>query len=362
MASSHHSIMTAKLQNDLFLRACRCEPTPRTPVWIMRQAGRYLPEYRVVRDKYDFLTMVRTPELVAEVTLQPIDIIGVDAAILFSDIMTIPEAMGMHLEMVESRGPVLHDPIRTAAQVDRLGAPDTGDELKYVIDGVRACKQALADRAPLIGFSGSPWTLFVYMVEGSGSKNFVHAKSMVYRDPALAHRLLEKIADVVGEYLVAQAEAGADALQVFDTWGGILTPSDYREFSLAYMARIVERVRACGVPVILFSKDCMHSAAEIAAAGGDVVGVDWRAELASVRRAVDDRVALQGNLDPTVLFSTPGRVRRGVSGVLAAYGQGHGHIFNLGHGILPETPVENVLELVRSVAELSPAYHTSEVS
>lgn len=349
--------MTRSLKNDLFLRACRREATPRTPVWMMRQAGRYLPEYRSVRDRHDFLTMVRTPELAAEVTLQPIDIFGFDAAILFSDIMTIPEAMGMHLEMVESRGPVLHDPVRTSARVDALGSPDPEDELRYVIDGVRACREAIGDRVPLIGFSGSPWTLFVYMVEGSGSKNFVHAKSMMYREPALARRLLDKISDAVADYLTAQARAGADALQIFDTWGGILTPSDYREFSLSYMARIAERLRPLGVPVILFSKDCMHSAEAIAAAGGDVVGVDWRADIGDVRRRVGNAVALQGNMDPTILFSTPERVRRGVADVLGSYGDGPGHIFNLGHGVLPETPVENVRAFVDAVAEESPRYH-----
>jgi uroporphyrinogen decarboxylase len=265
--------------------------------------------------------------------------------------------MGMHLEMVESRGPVLHDPIRDPAAVDALASPDPNDELGYVMDAVRSCKDALGDRVPLIGFSGSPWTLFTYMVEGSGSKNFVHAKSMVYRDPQLAHRLLDKIAGVVADYLAAQAEAGANALQIFDTWGGILTPSDYREFSLAYMARIAERLRPLGLPVILFSKDCMHSAADIAAAGADVVGVDWRTDIGAVRRAVEGRVALQGNLDPTILFSSPERVRRGVADVLASYGEGHGHIFNLGHGILPETPVENVRAFVQAVAEKSPGYH-----
>lgn len=328
----------------------------------MRQAGRYLPEYRAVRDRHDFLTMVRTPELAAEVTLQPIDIFGFDAAILFSDIMTVPEAMGMHLEMVEGVGPVLGDPIRTAAQVDALATPDPNDRdaLRYVMDGVRACRDALAGRVPLIGFSGSPWTLFAYMVEGSGSKSFVQAKSMVYRDPSLAHRLLDKITGVVIDYLCAQVEAGAHAVQVFDTWGGILTQDDYREFSLAYMARIAERVRALGVPVILFSKDCSHSARAIAAAGADVVGVDWRADLGAVKREVGETAALQGNLDPVVLFSTPERVAAGVEDVLARYGHGSGHIFNLGHGILPEAPVENVHAMVRAVAEKSPKYHEEQ--
>jgi uroporphyrinogen decarboxylase len=209
----------------------------------------------------------------------------------------------------------------------------------------------------LIGFSGSPWTLFTYMVEGSGSKTFVHAKTMVYRDPRLAHRLLGRIADVVTDYLAAQAEAGADALQIFDTWGGLLPPKLYREFSLAYMAQIAGKLRRLGAPVILFSKDCMHSAEDIAAAGGDVVGVDWRTDLGEVRRRVGGRVALQGNMDPTVLFSSPQRVRSAVEDVLASYGDGPGHIFNLGHGVLPDTPVENVLAFVEAVADASPKYH-----
>lgn len=349
--------MAVRPKNDLFLRACRREPVPRTPVWIMRQAGRYLPEYRAVRDRYDFLTMVKTPELAAEVTVQPVELIGVDAAILFSDIMTVPEAMGMHLEMVENRGPVLSDPIRTAAAIDALAVPDPADELRYVTDAVAATRAALDGRVPLIGFSGSPWTLFAYMVEGSGSKNFVHAKTMAYREPELAHRLLAKIAGAVGDYLVAQVEAGADAVQVFDTWGGILTPGDYAEFSLQYMGRIVERLRPCGVPIILFSKDCSHSADAIAATGCDVVGVDWRADIGAVRNAVADRAALQGNLDPVLLFATPERIREGVADVLTRFGKGGGHVFNLGHGILPQTPVDNVRALIRAVAEVSPRFH-----
>jgi len=352
--------MPSSVQNDLFLRACRREPTPRTPVWIMRQAGRYLPEYRAVRGRHDFRTMVPTPERAAEVTVQPVDLIGVDAAILFSDIMTIPEAMGMSLEMVESRGPVLGDPIRSAAQVEALAVPDPADELGYVLDAIRVTRASLGGRGPLIGFSGSPWTLFTYMVEGSGSRNFVHAKTMVYREPQLARRLLGKITRAVGDYLIAQAEAGADAVQIFDTWGGILTPADYKEFSLEYMAHIVERLRPYDLPIILFSKDCSYAAADIAAAGCDVVGVDWGADIGVVREAVGDSVALQGNLDPVLLFSTPDRIRDGVIDVLekaATLGSGDGHVFNLGHGILPETPVANVRALVQAVAEESPRYH-----
>jgi uroporphyrinogen decarboxylase len=330
----------------------------------MRQAGRYLPEYRAVRDRYDFLTMVKTPELAAEVTVQPVDLIGVDAAILFSDIMTIPEAMGMSLEMVEGKGPVLGDPVRTASAVESLAVPDPSVELRYVLDAIRITQGELDGRVPLIGFSGSPWTLFTYMVEGSGSKNFVYAKTMVYREPQLARRLLSKITRAVGDYLIAQAEAGADALQIFDTWGGILTPGDYGEFSLDYMAHIVERLRPYDVPIIVFSKDCAYAAADVAAAGCDVVGVDWTADIGAVRETVGDGAALQGNLDPVLLFASPERIREGVVDVLARVarsGNGDAHVFNLGHGILPETPVDNVRALVRAVAEESPRYHeTSE--
>lgn len=349
--------MSNDLKNDLFLRACRREPVPRTPAWIMRQAGRYLPEYRAVRDKHDFLTMVKTPELAAEVTIQPIDIIGTDAAILFSDIMTVPEAMGMGLEMVEGRGPVLANPVRDAAGVDALIDPDPIGDLGYVMDAIRVTKKELDGRVPLIGFSGSPWTLFAYMVEGSGSKNFRYAKSLVYNDPVLARRLLDRIAAAVTNYLLAQIDAGVNAVQIFDTWGGILTPEDYREFSLGPIASIVEQLRPRGVPVIVFSKDCSHSYEQIAATGCDVVGVDWRAELSQARARVGDKVALQGNLDPTVLFAGRDKVRAAVADVLAKFGKGEGHIFNLGHGILPETPVENVHELVRALAEESRQYH-----
>jgi uroporphyrinogen decarboxylase len=338
------------VQNDLFLRACRRQSVSRTPVWMMRQAGRYLPEYRAVRERYDFLTMCKTPDVVADVTVQPVDLVGVDAAILFSDIMVIPEAMGMDLEMVESRGPVLHDPIRSDADIERLRTPDPTDHLGYVLDGIRATNSLLAGRVPLIGFSGSPWTLFVYMVEGSGSKNYRYPKSMIYNEPAMARRLLDRITDAVADYMLAQIDAGVHAVQIFDTWGGILPPPEYREFSLPYIRTLVERLSGAGVPVIAFSKDCSHSLEAIADTGADVVGIDWRTDLGEARRRVGDRVALQGNLDPVTLFASREEVTKRVHSVLDSFGEGDGHIFNLGHGILPETPVENAKAVIEAVA------------
>jgi len=351
--------MSEPLENDLFIRACRRESVERTPIWVMRQAGRYLPEYRAIRDRHDFLTMVKTPELAAEVTVQPVDLIGTDAAILFSDIMTVPEAMGMDLEMVEKRGPVLHDPIRSISDARRLKAPDPETDLGYVMGAIRETRARLNGRVPLIGFSGSPWTLFVYMVEGSGSKAFQHPKAMIYGEPAAARELLDRIASAVGDYLLAQIAAGVDAVQLFDTWGGILPPAEYREFSLESMRRIIERLKPAGVPIIVFSKDCAHSLEHIARSGADVIGIDWRTDLADAKRRVGDSVALQGNLDPAVLFATPEVVSERVRGVLDAFGPGDGHIFNLGHGVFPTTPVENMRALVSAVSKHSTRDHAS---
>jgi len=349
--------MTPPLQNDLFLRACRREPVPRTPVWFMRQAGRYLPEYRAVRAEHDFLTMVRTPELAAAVTVQPVEILGVDAAILFSDIMVVPEAMGMTLHMVEGTGPVLPEPIRTRAQIDALPQPDPESALRYVMDAIRQTRAQLDGRVPLIGFSGSPWTLAAYMVEGRGSKTFRYAKAMVFGEREDAHALLSRVADAVGDYLLAQARAGAQALQIFDTWGGLLPPPEFAEFSLAYIARVVSRLRETDVPIIVFCKDCAHALEAIADTGCDVVGIDWGTDLADARRRVGSRCALQGNLDPAVLFAAPEEVRRRATDVLERFGRGEGHIFNLGHGILPETPVAGVRAMLAAVGEESPRYH-----
>lgn len=331
--------------------------TERTPIWIMRQAGRYLPEYRAIREKYDFLTSCKTPELVAEITIQPIDIVGTDAAILFSDILVIPEAMGMHLELIESKGPVFSDPIKSSEMIEKLETGEMLGRLEYVMNAVRLTKERLNGRVPLIGFSGSPWTLATYMVEGKGSKNFDVVKSFIYNEPAAAHRLLELLADSVTEYLKAKIAAGCEAVQIFDTWAGILSPHDFEEFSLRYIRRICEGLDGCGVPVIVFSKG-VGSYSALAELPCDVLGVDWAKNIGDVRREIDSRKALQGNMDPTVLFAPKEKIRTEVARVLDSYGDGTGHIFNLGHGILPKTPVENVQYLVECVRELSANHHS----
>lgn len=345
------------ISNDLFLRACKRQPVERTPVWMMRQAGRYLPEYRAVRAKSDFLTMCKTPELATEVTLQPVNLIGVDAAIIFSDILVIPEAMGMRLEMVESRGPQLHDPIRTREQVEAIKVVDPEKKLKYVMDALGMTKRHLGGRVPLIGFSGSPWTLASYMIEGSGSKEFKHAKRMMLDDPGTMGVLLDKLADSVRLYLEAQLAAGADAVQIFDTWGGILAPDQYRKFSLDYLFKIVSTMQRNGAPVIVFSKGANHALKEIAAIGADVVGVDWTVDMADVRAQIGDRVAIQGNLDPAALYSSPESIRREVKSILKKFGKGTGHVFNLGHGIYPDVPVDHAKAFINAVKEESPAFH-----
>lgn len=327
----------------------------------MRQAGRYLPEYRAVRAKADFLTLCKTPELAAEVTAQPVELIGVDAAIIFSDILVIPEAMGMELIVEEGKGgPRFPKPIRSVEDIDSLRAIDPNKELRYVMDAIRVSKQRLRDEVPLIGFSGSPWTLATYMVEGKGSKNFRHVKEMIFSHPQHAHKLLQRLAHSVAEYLSAQVDAGADVVQIFDTWGGILAQEEFDEFSLRYIQQIVELVKKKHVPVIVFCKDCGHSLKKIADIGADVVGLDWTTDIGKARNAVGKKVALQGNLDPTILFSTPGRIERGVRSILQKYGNGAGHIFNLGHGILPDTPVENVKAFINAVKSFSVQYHVKE--
>jgi uroporphyrinogen decarboxylase len=345
------------LSNDsLFIRACKRQETERTPVWIMRQAGRYLPEYRAIRQKHDFLTMCKTPELASEVTVQPIDIIGTDAAILFSDILVIPEAMGMHLEIVESKGPVFDDPVRDAKAIENLQTEGVVERLRYVFEAVKVTKEKLAGRVPLIGFSGSPWTLATYMVEGRGSKSFDVVKSFIYNEPSAAHKLLQILADCVVEYLNAKIEAGCDAVQIFDTWGGILSPSDFEEFSLKYIRYICENLKTAGAPVIVFAKG-VSSYKKLAELECDSLGVDWSKELGAVRREIDGTKALQGNLDPTVLFAPKEKIREETERVLESYGKGAGHVFNLGHGILPKTPVENTKYFVQCVKELSIKYH-----
>ncbi len=346
-----------KLQNDLFLKACKRLPVERTPVWIMRQAGRYLPEYRAVRAKADFLTMCKTPELAAEVTIQPVDIIGVDAAIIFSDILVIPEAMGMHLEMHEGKGPIFHKPIRNEEDIKQLSQIDPTQELKYVLDAIKLTKKELNSRVPLIGFSGSPWTLLTYMVEGRGSKNFAEVKKLIYNNPKLAHSLLNKLADTIADYLTAKIEAGCNAVQIFDTWGGILSQKDFLEFSLPYVQKIIANLKRNDEPVIFFAKGVHHNLEKMADAGAEVLGLDWTMNLGDVRNRIGNRVSLQGNLDPTVLYADKNYIKQEVISVLQSFGKGEGHIFNLGHGVLPDVDPENVKALVQFVKEESVKFH-----
>lgn len=342
------------MRNDRFLRALRREPVDATPIWLMRQAGRYLPEYRATRSRAgSFMTLCTNPELACEVTLQPLERFPLDAAILFSDILTIPDAMGLGLHFVEGEGPKFTRPLRNAAEIARLGVPDPEQELRYVMDAVRTIKRALHDRLPLIGFSGSPWTLACYMIEGKGSTSFTHAKTLAFNDPATMHRLLNTVTQAVIAYLSAQAAAGADALMVFDTWGGLLAPAPYREFSLRYLAQITATLKAApltrDVPLILFSKGASNHLAALADTGCAALGVDWMTDLADARNRTGDRVALQGNLDPALLHAHPDVIRREAVRVLDDYGTGPGHVFNLGHGITPDVPPEHVAVLVEAV-------------
>jgi uroporphyrinogen decarboxylase len=338
--------------NDLFLRACRREPVERPPVWMMRQAGRYLPEYRAVRERADFLTMVGTPELAVEVTLQPIDRLGVDAAIIFSDILVVPQAMGMKLSVDEGVGPRFHEPLRAAAEFDRLRDPDPAHDLAYVLDALRLARRELAGRVPLIGFAGAPWTLMSYMVEGQGSKAFTHAKRLLVQEPARAHALLKRLARAVGEFLIAQVAAGAQAVQLFDSWASALGPRDFREFALPYLAESVRLARTAGVPVIAFAPGAGWALEEIAAAtGAEVIGVDWQTEPADARRRLAGRpAALQGNFDPSWLYAPPATIRARTHEMLEAFG-GRGHIANLGHGITPDVPVAHARAFVDAVRE-----------
>ena len=354
--------MNVKLKNDLLLRALLREPTPRRPIWLMRQAGRYLPEYRATRARAgNFLAMCTNPDIACEVTLQPVDRYPLDAAILFSDILTIPHAMNLGLEFEAGEGPKFERPVRTAADIAKLGVPDPGRELKYVIDAVALVRHELNGRIPLIGFAGSPWTVATYMVEGGGSKTFGQIKRMMYEAPRDLHRLLEVLARATIMYLNAQIAAGAQAVMLFDTWGGVLTPSQYEEFSLHYMAEVVDALtrKADGrrVPNIVFTKGGGAWVKKIAAIGCDAIGVDWTTDLATARQAVDGRVALQGNLDPGALFAAPEVLRAETLRVLESYGAGVGHVFNLGHGITPDVDPDRVAVLVETVQAygLSPA-------
>ena len=352
-----------KLKNDRLLRALLREPVDMTPVWVMRQAGRYLPEYRATRAKAgSFMQLCMNPELACEVTLQPLARFPLDAAILFSDILTIPDAMGLGLSFSEGEGPQFARPVRSATDIARLAAPDPEVELRYVMDAVRLIRRELAGRVPLIGFAGSPWTLATYMVEGGSSKDYARVKGLLYDQPARLHQLLDVITQAVTDYLNAQVAAGAQALMIFDTWGGILAPRAYREFSLDFMARIVAGLAPSPanerVPVILFTKGGGAWLEDLAATGCAAVGVDWTVDLGDARRRVGARVALQGNLDPAALYASPERIRQQVAQVLADFGPGAGHVFNLGHGVQPQVDPEHVRALVEAVHELSAPHHS----
>jgi uroporphyrinogen decarboxylase len=350
------------LANDLLLRALLRQPTPRTPVWMMRQAGRYLPEYRATRSQAgSFLKLCTTPDLACEVTLQPLKRFRLDAAILFSDILTIPYAMNLGLEFEAGEGPRIERPVRSAADVDRLGVPDPEHDLRFVMDAVRLVRRELDGRVPLLGFAGSPWTVATYIVEGGGSKNFAQIKRMLYGAPHDLHRLLELLARATLAYLNAQIAAGAQAVMIFDTWGGALTPAAYDEFSLQYMAQIVAGLtkerEGRRVPSILFTKGGGAWLDRMAVTGCDALGVDWTTDLAAARRLAGERVALQGNLDPSVLYASPSEIRSQVARVLASHGAGNGHVFNLGHGIHPDVLPEHAHAMIEAVHELSPANH-----
>ena len=351
-----------ELRNDRLLRALMREPVDCTPVWIMRQAGRYLPEYRETRRRAgNFLALCTTPELACEVTLQPLARFPLDAAILFSDILTVPAAMGMELTFSEGEGPRFPAPLRSAADVRRLATPDPEKELGYVMEAIRMVRRELDGAVPLIGFAGSPWTLATYMVEGASSAHYRFSKGMMFADPALMHRLLAALADNVCAYLNAQIAAGAQAIMIFDTWGGLLSPGDYRDFSLQYMQRIVDGLESEAqghrVPVVLFTKGGGAWLESIAASGCHAVGIDWTVDMGDARRRVGDKVAIQGNLDPCALYAPPERIREEVAAILAGYGAGAGHVFNLGHGIQPFVDPAHVAVLVDAVHELSVPYH-----
>jgi uroporphyrinogen decarboxylase len=352
----------ASLENDRFLRALLREPVDRTPLWMMRQAGRYLPEYREIRaEAGSFMNLCTNPELACEVTLQPLRRYAMDAAILFSDILTVPDALGLGLYFSEGEGPRFERPISTAAEINALDPARAASELGYVMDAVSLIRKELKGSIPLIGFAGSPWTLATYMVEGGSSKDFAKVKSLAFNEPELMHQLLSKLATSVAAYLTEQIRSGAQAVQIFDTWGGALSHSAYREFSLRYMTEIIDQLprEADGrrVPVIVFTKGGGQWLEAIADCGADAVGLDWTTDIGAARERVGDRVCLQGNMDPTLLNASPERIREEVAQILASFGEGSGHVFNLGHGITPGINPDHVAAMVDAVVSLSPDYH-----
>lgn len=351
-----------ELKNDRYLRALQRLPVDMTPVWMMRQAGRYLPEYKATRAQAgDFMSLCKNAELACEVTLQPLRRFALDAAILFSDILTIPDAMGLGLHFETGEGPRFSHPIKSMADVQKLPIPDPEDELGYVMNAVRTIRTALKGEVPLIGFSGSPWTLATYMVEGGSSKAFTQIKKMMYAEPKALHLLLEKLAQSVTLYLNAQIRAGAQSVMIFDTWGGVLTGRDYQQFSLHYMHQIVDGLQRENegrrVPVTLFTKGGGQWLEAMAETGCDALGLDWTIDIQEARRRIGHKVALQGNMDPSILYAPAARIEEEVSTILAGYGQGEGHVFNLGHGIHPDVPPENAGTFVEAVHRLSVPYH-----
>ena len=351
-----------KLKNDTFLRALLRQPTEYTPLWMMRQAGRYLPEYNQTRARAgDFMALCKNPDLATEVTLQPLARFPLDAAILFSDILTIPDAMGLGLYFSAGEGPKFERPLREEWEIRSLTVPDPNVHLRYVMDAVSQIRSALDGQVPLIGFAGSPFTLACYMVEGGSSSDFMQVKTMLYKRPELLHHILDKNAQAVTSYLNAQIEAGAQAVMIFDSWGGALAHDAYHEFSLRYMEQIVSGLKrehdGAKVPCIVFTKGGGLWLESIAGIGCDAVGLDWTIDIGQARKRVGDKVALQGNLDPNVLFASPEVVRAEAGKILASYGRGSGHVFNLGHGISQYTPPENAAALVEAVHELSRQYH-----
>jgi len=351
-----------ELKNDLLLRALLRQPVPRTPLWIMRQAGRYLPEYRATRAQAgDFMSLCRNPELACEVTMQPLRRYKLDAAILFSDILTVPDALGLGLHFETGEGPKFERPVKTASDIRKLPAVDVSDSLGYVFDAVRTIRRELDGMVPLIGFAGSPWTVGTYMVEGGSSREFPTIRGLAKDDPAVLEDMLSRVASITTDYLNAQIEAGAQAVQIFDTWGSALERDDYRRFSLANMQQIIDGLTrekdGRRIPVILFTKGAGEMLTDMVGTGCDALGVDWTTDLETARGYVEDKVALQGNLDPATLRESPKVIRQGVADTLASYGKGPGHVFNLGHGITPDIDPDHLGVLVDAVHELSPRYH-----
>lgn len=337
------------LQNDLLLRALKGEEVERVPVWMMRQAGRYLPDYMKLKAKHDFFTRVQTPELAAEITLQPIEQVGVDAAIIFSDILVIPQAMGVEVLMEEGKGPSLPSVIRTQTDVDRLQTSGAAERLSYVMDALSLTKRELNGRVPLIGFAGAPWTILCYLVEGKGSKTWDKAKEFAYTQPLVAHNLLSKITDITIDYLKAQVKAGADVVQVFDSWAGSLSPRDFKTFAQPYLLQIAAELKGYA-PVILFPKGTWHALADLAASGASGIGIDWCIDPRTARAMAGDKITLQGNFDPSMLLAPIPEIRQAVKEMIEGFGK-HRYIANLGHGIMPNVPVEHAKAFVEAVKE-----------